>query len=1009
MDENNETKENTLISLKNIPNDKLLNNATIRDLILFKEDILKEMRLYESKMKSSLNDKFNKFVSEANEKLPVNNEDNAGLYMKNIKFIEEKNKIMGTISEKENNLNEKIMVNDLHINTCQKELNDAVFKYDRAILDNLLIPGLVGKGCKFPNFKEYMSNVQVQLNDAFSKLDFNGDNINKNRKNFENQINQANSKIKKLEYDSKQFTFEKTLDLENKFKQELDSINNNILELRKQYAMNTVDLKSQISSLKNLEKLIAEENRRINFHTLTEFEKIKKGYKYIKKSVIDLGRLLMLSDRRFKGNKNYEANKQLIIEQFNNMMMELMKDTKKEKSKESTKEVIPPQSMKEKEINNKQQTHHKKPVSVIKQYIEGKINAEDTNFNDIDKKKNYLNNKDNNNVNNEENFRRNPNKKKSFFINANKIDEMNLSRLNNINNNNNITNNNINANNINVNKSGSSLDKYKKFSRHASVEYKEINKINNSLISYNNNINNKNSDDIESKKSSLNINNNILENTNKSRHFAIIQEENNNFSNSDDSLFADLDEDFKNLKFNFQANNISYKDNKDSNDNKRTNEEEISLFNFENSFRNLTKKKNKLFLRAVTSNYALISNPKKYENSNDNINIGQNTENFKLLLKAQENAKKKILEKGQSSKDNANINNIKEKKLEKRSTKKFNINAINKDKKKNNNQDFAISRNNNLVIQDMPNSSESQLSYKKEDNIERPIISKKEYNNGNDKPESSELKSEKNIKQNINLNKNKNVNEEGNNANQNNATNIDLIKNKNNIVIEENNKNQITEKVNNNQKEEALLIYKLKGKVDKESLNQNNKNNNFAKTQYRQKYQSPPMNKRKNFSPKENKLTFEKTENNNTIKEKTEREINFSANLKNKYHHNIVTSKNEENKNIPLNLKAIKKPYFNIKESQGRYNNDKIKMHNNFNEDIYLTKDEMKKMNYFKDKDIIDRPLLVNQPNFRVGNIKGSIENKLIELEYFTKKKFDELVKEIKIFIPIHFNAYVKE
>ena len=43
------------------------------------------------------------------------------------------------------------------------------------------------------------------------------------------------------------------------------------------------------------------------------------------------------------------------------------------------------------------------------------------------------------------------------------------------------------------------------------------------------------------------------------------------------------------------------------------------------------------------------------------------------------------------------------------------------------------------------------------------------------------------------------------------------------------------------------------------------------------------MNKRKNFSPKENKLTFEKTENNNTIKEKTEREINFSANLKNKY------------------------------------------------------------------------------------------------------------------------------
>ena len=306
MDENNETKESTTaISLKNIPNDKLVNQATLRDLILFKEDILKEMRLYESKMRTSLKDKFNKFVEEANEKLPVNMDDNAGLYMKNIKFIEEKNKIISLISENEKNLNEKIMVNDLHINTCQKELNDAVFKYDRAILDNLLIPGLVGKGCKFLNFREYMTDVQGQINNAFSKLDLDNNNITKNKKIFDEEINKINSKIKQLEYESKQFTFEKTLVLENNFKQEIESINKNIIELKRQNTLNNVELKNQINSLKSLEKLITEENRKINFHTLNEFEKIKKGYKYIKKSVIDLGRLLMLSDRRFKGNKNY--------------------------------------------------------------------------------------------------------------------------------------------------------------------------------------------------------------------------------------------------------------------------------------------------------------------------------------------------------------------------------------------------------------------------------------------------------------------------------------------------------------------------------------------------------------------------------------------------------------------------------------------------------------------------------------------------------------------------------
>ena len=100
-----------------------------------------------------------------------------------------------------------------------------------------------------------------------------------------------------------------------------------------------------------------------------------------------------------------------------------------------------------------------------------------------------------------------------------------------------------------------------------------------------------------------------------------------------------------------------------------------------------------------------------------------------------------------------------------------------------------------------------------------------------------------------------------------------------------------------------------------------------------------------------------------------------------------------------------------MKESQTKYNN-KFRIqrsYNLLNEDIFVNKEDMKKINYYKDKDIIDKPLLANQLNFRVDNIKGTLENKLLELEYFTKKKFDELVREIKNFIPIHFNSYVRE
>ena len=54
-----------------------------------------------------------------------------------------------------------------------------------------------------------MADIQGQINNAFSKLDLNGNNIYKKKKSLEDEINKANTKIKNLEYESKQFIFEK--------------------------------------------------------------------------------------------------------------------------------------------------------------------------------------------------------------------------------------------------------------------------------------------------------------------------------------------------------------------------------------------------------------------------------------------------------------------------------------------------------------------------------------------------------------------------------------------------------------------------------------------------------------------------------------------------------------------------------------------------------------------------------------------------------------------------------
>ena len=76
--------------------------------------------------------------------------------------------------------------------------------------------------------------------------------------------------------------------------------------------------------------------------------------------------------------------------------------------------------------------------------------------------------------------------------------------------------------------------------------------------------------------------------------------------------------------------------------------------------------------------------------------------------------------------------------------------------------------------------------------------------------------------------------------------------------------------------------------------------------------------------------------------------------------------------------------------------------------EIYISKDIIKNTRYIKDEDIIDKPLLYDMNIFKIEKKNGNLENRIIELEYFTKKKLDELVKEIKIFIPIHFNSYIR-
>jgi hypothetical protein len=112
----------------------------------------------------------------------------------------------------------------------------------------------------------------------------------------------------------------------------------------------------------------------------------------------------------------------------------------------------------------------------------------------------------------------------------------------------------------------------------------------------------------------------------------------------------------------------------------------------------------------------------------------------------------------------------------------------------------------------------------------------------------------------------------------------------------------------------------------------------------------------------------------------------------------IISNKNKyfNNNEIKQKIRSGSKP----KQSKVKVNEDL--------DDIFLSKDYIKNTRYVKDEEIIDKPLLLDMNVFNVEKKKGNLENRLMELEYFTKKRLDELVKVIKIFIPIHLNPYIK-
>ena len=324
-----------------------------KELLYFKDDILKDIKIFETK----LNSKYNESQQSIEQKLKY--------YEEKIELLTEKISTFSNSSMQNTNLeervdnlykfkskiNEQVLKNEMKLDSTYKDLQDSIFKYDKLFSDTVIYPGIIGNLCKFKTFHEFMDYLIIQisqLNDFKDKniLDLKSyktkldnliqsfklqiDNITKSMTEFTTKsVNECEFKINELLkiYDEKMQNiriennkyFNKFNEEFNKMKKDWDKILQIKKEIYYQFDVETSNMKESYNNVAlKFEGYKKEFNLIKNrFTQLSEFIKDVRfranlGNEITKRDVLNLSNKIDFSKKQFYIDKPNESYKRLI-------------------------------------------------------------------------------------------------------------------------------------------------------------------------------------------------------------------------------------------------------------------------------------------------------------------------------------------------------------------------------------------------------------------------------------------------------------------------------------------------------------------------------------------------------------------------------------------------------------------------------------------------------------------------------------------------------------------------
>ena len=136
-------------------------NITKNEMLFFQNDILTDLKKLELQINGKISYVNQTMISKGNEyELKFSKIfDNITSLINQVAARKYDNERIEELINIKTRFSEQICENQNRLSLIEKNLEDSIFKYDKIILDNLQVPGIIGISCRFKNCKVFLEHV----------------------------------------------------------------------------------------------------------------------------------------------------------------------------------------------------------------------------------------------------------------------------------------------------------------------------------------------------------------------------------------------------------------------------------------------------------------------------------------------------------------------------------------------------------------------------------------------------------------------------------------------------------------------------------------------------------------------------------------------------------------------------------------------------------------------------------------------------------------------------------